>query len=490
MSQARAADVVLSIAVDRVRHLWRSPMVVVATLLSAGLAIASSVVGAQGFAARQQQHTNLVKQLVRNQLQDHGLLTGRTTELALRAIRPPAVGLVIVHGDDDQIPVYVDFSPAGSLQARTPSVEGSTGDLGGGDLEPIVRLLGGLMAIALGLQTVMHGKQTGWLWSLQSLPVQPWQIILGLWVGCCVVIGSGLVLCVSVAVGTASLTLDDGTRELIPALARALPTWLLYLGIMTALGIGLASWARRQVRAYGAMLVCWLVFAWIGPQFVVTVSQLIGSATPRLSMETDRADDYANAERAAEDALGRAIADRHPATQTAIDEMIIARHTDLDELWRQEFSVARQRATAREVEWTLQRDRRDQFVRALTVLFPGGLAGRGAADALDTGDVVARAWRQAIAAQQTRYEQLLFDDRPVATLRTHIDYIKGVSQMFVLVRRPRPGLATMPLFQTPSIPSSARRSALLQTNALLLVHLGLALGLALRVRAHQLRPAD
>jgi len=239
MNRARPADIVLFIAVDRVRHLWRSPMVVVATLLSAGLAMASAVVGAQGFVARQQQHANLVKQLVRSQLQDRGLLAGRTTELALRAIRPPTVGLVLAHGQDAQIPLYADFSPGGSLQTRTPSVEGSAGDLGGlGDVELIVRLLGGLMAIALGLQTVMRARQAGWLWSLQSLPVQPWQIVLGLWAGCCFVIGSGVVLCVGVALGTASVTVDDSMGDLIFAVARALHAGLRDLGPMAAVRVG------------------------------------------------------------------------------------------------------------------------------------------------------------------------------------------------------------------------------------------------------------
>jgi hypothetical protein len=291
-------------------------------------------------------------------------------------------------------------------------------------------------------------------------------------------------------VATVVFRVDDAWRELAVVVLRAYPTWGLYLGTMAAVGIVLAAWARRQSRAYGAMVACWLVFAWLGPQLAATMSMLIRPVSPRLSMETDRGDDYANAERSAEDDLGRLVAEAHPVSQTEADAAIIVLHDELDRAWRAHAADARRRALDREREWDRQREGEDRLSSTLSAFFPGALASRGASDAAETGRVFARLWRTEVERQQDLYDRLLFDDRPQVNIRARLGRIDRGRLIFVLVRRARPALATLPLFHTPQPTSSSQRAALVETNVLLFIQMVMALGVAMRVSPRRLRPAD
>jgi hypothetical protein len=466
-------------------------MVIWATLLTGVIAAVSGAIGAQEFSSREQQHTNLVEQLLRSQLQYNGFLSGNDTELALRALRPTNIAMILVRGQDLNIPQYADFSPAGSLQTRVPIADTESGDLGtAGDLELTIRLIGGLLAIGLGIQTVMHAKQTGWLWAMQTLPLRSWQIVLGQWLGCCIVIWVSTAIAIGAAIAAAIWNVDEGGRELTLGVLRAVPVWFLYLSTMAAIGIGLAVWARNQVRAYGAMLLCWLVLAWLGPQFLTTVSKLIRPVNSRVSMETQRAFGFGDAIGAAADELGQIVSDHHPMNQAAAEALIDALHDDLDRLWQQRTVEARQKASNLEVRWNLQRDQQERLIHNLLAMFPGALASRGASDATDMGESFVKSWRAGIANQQETYNRLLFDDRPRATFATRLGWIDPGRQVFYIVRRKPQSLKALPLGRPVAVSPQARRKALLQTNLLLIIHLMLALGIAMRVSPDRLRPAS
>jgi hypothetical protein len=491
MSRFRSTRLASTIAAERVRVLWRSPLTILAILLCAALPFVSSAVGAQEFASRQQQHTNLVQELVHNQLDYGNTVVGNDTEPALRAVRQPNPSTILVRGRDPQVPQYVDFSPAGPLETRLGTADGGAGDVGTvGDLESILRVIGGLLAMGLGVQTVTHSKQTGWLRAMQTLPLRTWPLVFGRWLGCCLVIWSGAAICVAVGVSAAVMHVDDVLPEIAYGMMRAIPTWFLYLGTMAAIGCALASWARRPLHAYGGMLLCWLLLAWPGPQFVANVSKLARPVSPRLTMETTRAAEYADAIGAAADQLGDLVSDRHPINQSAAEDLLATMHDELDRLWQQRAREARQSATDRDVVWNQERNRQERLLSLLLMAFPGALASRGASDATDTGAVFADMWRTSIADQQATYNRLLFDDRPRVSFPIRLDRIDRGHQVSYITRREPVKLQNLSLAAPPAVSPRARRSALLRTDLLLLAQLTIALGIAMRVNPDRLRPVS
>lgn len=487
MDKRVAQRVVLTVAKDRLHQLLRSPIVIIGMLLTVGLAVVSSAVGAREFEARQQQHLDLVRQLVKSQV-NQALLSGSGVESSLRALRPPPLGIVLAHGRDPVVPVFADFAPAGTLQTRTPSTEEGTGDLGAlGDLESILRLIGGLFAVSLGVHAVMRSKQTGWLWSMGSLPLEPWHIVLGLWLGCCLVGWLAVILCVAAAVVATSLSIDGAGSNLVGPAAVALPTWLLYMATMSALGAMLSIRSSRQARTYAAAVLCWLVLAWLGPQFATSLGQVFQRVVPRMVMEADRAERYANAERSAELDLGQLVAAQHPTNQMEIDGVMEALRPSLDSLWQRHALINRMATIQFEDQWQAQRDRQEHVVATLAGLFPGGLVSRGVTNAMDTGDAMTSYWRTTVSTRATTYDRMLFDDRPRINVRVQLD--RGI-ELMSFVRRPRPLRSSLPVFEEAVTPRRLRYAAVLQADVLLMVQLVLILVLALTIRPSHLRPAS
>lgn len=470
----RSLDVTMTVAIDRARHLAGSWSVLGIAALLVLLSGVSATFGAQVYLERWQQQRALAEQLTRSQFEANDKLMGESMQPGLRGLRPPPTGMIFARGRDPLLPIYVDFAPSGSLETHTPSDVVRDSDIGTlVDLEFIVRVLLGLLAIACGAEAVTRVRSGGWLRAVLSLPVEPWQFFLGAWLGATAVVAAVLGLCAACALLGASLQLTDATAVLTLTLLPAVPAWLLYLGAMTAAGVALAARASRQASPYGAMIVLWLLTSWLGPQLVVAAGRLLRPVTTRAAMEDERADAHANVVREASTGVGQALLVMAKDSPLDLRDAVDVLGPQLDPLWQTYVRQARRAARAVDEPWRQRYLAQQRLVSELSWLMPGSVLAAGAGDAMDTGPAADRVWRRAVDVEQAQLEQKLFDDRPHVSMR-----VPGRTPMYV--RHPALGFADVPLFVAPTVSSNERRWGLIKTDLLLVVYLIVALALALR----------
>jgi hypothetical protein len=97
---------------------------------------------------------------------------GTDVDRSLRVLRAPTPSAIVIPGHEASLPAAWDLGPAG-LETLAPyppaDLASETGSLL--DVEAVIRLFGGLFAIALGAWTVTRDKLRGWLEAEATLPV-------------------------------------------------------------------------------------------------------------------------------------------------------------------------------------------------------------------------------------------------------------------------------------------------------------------------------
>jgi hypothetical protein len=144
------------------RRRLRQPLSQWTVAAFAVVACASVIVGTRDLAVRRDLRARQIADLAATQVRSPSQLLGWTPERALRVIRAPQLGSVITRGDDMSLPAYFDFGPAGAIWARDVPVdvaELETGRLF--DLAFLARVLGGMIAVLVGVETVGAGRGRG-----------------------------------------------------------------------------------------------------------------------------------------------------------------------------------------------------------------------------------------------------------------------------------------------------------------------------------------
>jgi len=392
------------------------------------------------------------------QVRGPNYLLGNTVESSLRSIRPPELGSIVVRGDDVGFPSHFDFGPSGVRWARDVSLDVTELDAGRSfDFAFLARVLGGLIAILLGVETINSARQEGIFQAWSALGTSPQLAVVGrifgTWAsavfGMAIIFGAGLVVGISASTGNIA--------ELTLLLARAAVPTTLYLGAFIVIGVTTTIWIRRQGMATLAGLALWIGMVMFSPQAVALVSRTVFPDRLRAAMESRRDDAFVAAVRFGEDALGGAlVASVGDVPPEEMNRAIGRLHSDLERVWTAHARKARQAAISVEQSWKSTRIQQREFEQIAELLTPAGALDQAMRELSNTGTAMTTSWVDAIEAEQVKLNQWLFDDRPRLTIRAPSG---DTRQLLGFQRQESPTLSKRPVFIEPDISAWRRWQA-------------------------------
>lgn len=350
-------------------------------------------------------------------------MTGASVERVLRMPRPPQLGSIIARGDDVRLPVYFDFGPAGLIWGNTIATDTAQSQTGALlDLESILRIIGGLIAVLLGASVVGRSRFRGQLHAWQALGVHPAIGVAGKLLGCMTLLVIGSCVTLAVAFAAIAIRFPEEAASVAALLASLLTPTTIYLCVLAAGGAALAVWLPTMSTALLASVGGWCAVAMIGPQIAGVTGPLLSPGVAR--SEHERARDQVHAEdlRTAEHALGDEVdsvltgfPDRIPAP--ALDEAIDKQRPRLESIWMTHVQNTRQTLTNAETQWMNWRVRQMKIEGWSQHLTPGASLVAAATSLAGTGSGLTLAWYRHTAVHQKNLNQALFDNRPMATIR-------------------------------------------------------------------------
>lgn len=352
------------------------------------------------------------------------VFTSRDTDSALRVIREPTIGLTFVNGAHARLPLYWDVGPAG-LRYGPPA-----GAYAGGpstprlDVEYLIRIVLGLFALLLGLETIGGERQHGTLRPLLAQPVSNVSLILGktgangaLILGCVVW---------TVAVAYATVVLSNPSPGISFAVVVGVVglSWT-YLMFCFFLGFACASIASTVPRAQILALSVWLLQSAVSVPLVSSLVDVVARLRPRADFESELQRAYSITNREASNSLGTAFLarigrsdwlaiDKDPKEQARMKIELEPLWADFAQRWRNDM-------VGREIRWQAARQRQESAVSWASTVTAGLLFNRLAADLVGTGARSADLWHQAAAAHQSRLHEPLVARRPELPLRIPTD---------------------------------------------------------------------
>jgi ABC-type transport system involved in multi-copper enzyme maturation permease subunit len=441
----------------------------------AGLAILvcfSVQVGISELEVRREDYLAQLSDLAREQVRPRLPLVGWVPEPVLRAIRRPELGSIVARGDDMAIPAYFDFGPAGVVWARNVSsdvAQLNTGTLT--DVESIVRVLGGFLALVLGFQCIAGARALGTLKTWHALGAGAVPTVLGKLLGCWCITTAGSVVVLAAAALSAILRLPNEPTELSRIFIRCAVPTTLYLGCFVAIGGAFAIWARNQAGALAGGIALWILVAMVWPQAVALGAQMETQGVMRARMELQRDKAFDDEVRAGQDSLGNKVAEwLGDPTAAQAQAIVQERQRELDALWQTYVNSARMAAGAIEEAWRQEHVREKRFER-LAYLSPGTPLLRSFAALSETGFELAGRWSSAVDTQEGKLVQLLFDNRSQVTVRVPS---RGGRQLLRMERNKGIPWHDLPEFQTPMGTTTETWQAAARPLLALAAFLGLA----------------
>lgn len=408
----------------------------------------SILLGQRNFNAQSADYADQVQSRLQVQLRGTGRALGRALEPGLRVIRPPSQRTILVEGDDHALPAGWDAAPAG-LEALPPYTANSrSGDKGGiWDFEALVRLLGGVIALALGVGRGTRDRASNWLEALRTLPVAPSVAVLARIAGGC------MTLTFFVALSWGILTMFLSTiswsehQSLVQVWLLAIPV-LLYLWALLGIGTGLAWALRGSGQAVLGGLISWLVLALLGPAAIQVAAQLVDELPSRSQMERDRREQFADATSQIEKVISQRLVPRGVslAEPRDLDRLATEEFHRLDADWQKAVRAARQQTDRVEFEWQRHVESHVRLISTAEWLCVGALLRNSMAEFLGTGRATTRRWQEAVLHYQVSLQNALFDNRPVVNLRVPFH---DNDQYMNLPRHTPPRFGELPLFDPP-----------------------------------------
>ncbi|HEX2188886.1 MAG TPA: ABC transporter permease [Longimicrobiaceae bacterium] len=394
--------------------------------------------------------------------------------IMLRAMRAPEPLSVLVRGLDGALPQYWEFTSvgveAGPSAASTQRLADVLGQL---DMEFLVRIVLGLLAILLAFDAVAGEKEMGTLRAVLSHSVPRPAFMAGK------VIGGAVTLLVPLAAafllallsarffGVDLLAPDTLSRAALLAAASAL-----YLMCLYSLGLMVSSVVTAQKTALVVLLVAWVAMVLAIPPTSTLVAQAVSPVPAPYLVATQKRALDADLRRTAELAMGEAymrVAGQTEVTMSGriYEENRAAMDRAFTPIMTDYFSQ-RRRALG-EVDRDAERRAAVQarVARAIMSLSPAAAFASAAADLAGTGDADYRAWREAVRRQQTRLDAALFEDPP--TLRIQAT---ECCSMTTDLRVPPP-VASLPAFAPPQRDAGAAVGRSLGALGLLLLYTAL-----------------
>lgn len=447
-------QVTLSIARRELRDHFTSLRFVVIGILVLVMTPLSVYVGARDYASRRDDWTRHVADRQKLAEGPAGVVRGMDLPYTqgndlevLRVVRPPSRWSVLVRGVDASLPAYWDFGPSG-VEPGPPATQTQrlTDAYGMLDLEFIVRVALGLLAILLAFDAVCGEKEQGTLRAVLAQPVSRVAFLTAKMIGGAVTVVVPWAVSLLLGVATAALMGVDLLQGAdLGRLAALFAVGALYLVVLFAFGLLVSSLAANQKSALVTSLVAWvLVTLALPPTASMCARAIVPTPSPE-AIAARRQFISQDLEREAELRRGEVFHDVTGATRVSLE--LFER---FDKELRRGLAAAQSESWAKrrrvlgdlEADWNRRVSRQDHAAIVMASASPGALFARAAANIAGTGDDESRRWNEAVRWHAGQLETAVFQSPPSF-------YLKTSNGQAYFEQRPGVPAAELPSFSDP-----------------------------------------
>ncbi|HVP50326.1 MAG TPA: ABC transporter permease subunit [Candidatus Bathyarchaeia archaeon] len=391
-------------------------------------------------------------------------------ELAVfRAVRRPNPLSVFIRGLDGAIPEYWDFTPTGIEEGPSALRPKRLSDLLGQlDMEFLIRVALGLLAILLAFDAVSGEKEMGTLRLAFSQPISRAGFLTGKLIAGAIallvpVAASFLVALLSSKIfGMESLPVDGSLNLLLIFVASGICLLCFY-----SLGLLISSLTRSQKTSIIVLLVIWVVLTLAASPVATFTAQAVSPSPGRHLVETQKKtlDDSLRIE--SEKAMGSVYVEVTGVTDRMSYGDYLKNKGEVNRRIAPIIAayVNKRRQLLAEVQWDADRKehRQNRIARTIMWLSPAATYSNVATDLSGTGDESRSAWLEATQRYSNRLGAALFEDPPLITVQ-----VGGMSQ--TIERRKLPTISNLPAFAAPAHDASATIQGALPSIMILLVY--------------------
>jgi len=389
---------------------------IVLVLLALALVPVALYQGTQTYAAQSEAVQRLRDQREAERSKASANPTGLQKEPGLRAIRTLVSSSILVRGMETDL--AWDVAPAGIESVQPPLDATSRSATGALDLEFVIRVVLGLLALTLGGDLLARDRDSGTLHSLRCQPLSDSLIFAGKVVGGCIALGLAVLLVAMTSLLLLKLTGQFLTPELGTAIAALGATGFLYMTAMYGLGVLAATLMRSYAALNAAAISLWVIVALVTTPIIASLATLVQPVRSRIAVERDAAAAFDLHSRDLSDRLGDVFgqAAGPPTAWSQADSNLDLRH-EIESGWREHVRTTRPSLRALHTAASASEAAQDRFASRLALLTPASAFTEAASAIAGTGDAAFRRWDTAARDYQSALEDQLFDDPPRIRIR-------------------------------------------------------------------------
>ena len=441
------------------RHHARSPLVWLLVLTAVTLAVFAVHVGIDRLRLVALRHAELSAQLQSVRGDGSVPLFGLQAEPALRVLRPPEPLSILARGLDTVTPSFWDFSPSGVRRGAPFSDVGRARAAASNvDLEFLIRVVVGLLAILLAVDSVAGERERGELLALLGQSVEPRDVLLGKLLGGAAILGAAVgAVCAAALVTTLIEDRTLITRGYVLSLLSLWAAGWLYCFVCFSGALLLSTVSTSYRLGLTAAFVTWTVMTLVVVDANAVLVPALAPARSPAALEIDRERLVESASATIRDSLGDqfAAALGGPSAWVARqDDATLVRsvRARLDPLWDRHVAEVRGQLDAIDRAAGQADQRQELLSRIASFLNPAAEFVAAAGNLAGTGEPAAAAWQDTTAAYQRELNGLLFDNQPRYYIR--VPYTEGASGtsrhlLVALDRHALTKLGGLPAFAAP-----------------------------------------
>lgn len=367
----------------------------------------------------------------------------------LTALRHPEPLSALVKGVDGALPQYWLFTPAG-VEAGPPSATARrlSDLLGHLDLEFLVRVVLGLLAILLAFDAVVGEKERGTLRAVLTFPIPRAAFLTGKLMGGAVTLLVPLTLAYLFALLCAQLFgIDALASENLMKTGLLYCASAAYLLCYYALGLLVSALVRSQKTSLVALLIIWTITVLAVPPLATLLAQVVAPSQSLKSLEEEKKALEEDLRHSAEIEMGAVYREITGTPENSISGL--AYENNKEEIDRRIAGiVVREMKGRRRLIGGLEQDaerraeRQNRISRWIMVGSPAAVFANAATELVGTGDADYAAWLRSVREQQSRLNDALFDDPPVV-------FIRNGGATYSAQRKDSPAAHDLPAFSPP-----------------------------------------
>ncbi len=476
-----AGHAVWTIAVRELMDALTSVRFLVIALLVVGLTPLTVYVGTQDYADRLADFSRLAAE---RQALAAGLAGKRVTGIADFMSAQNALSVVralrVARAAQRALP-GLGRRPGGILGLFTRGIEAGPSAsrpqrladlLGQLDLEFLVRVVLGLLAILLAFDAVAGEKELGTLRAVLSQPIPRSAFLGGKLAGSAITLLVPLsIVFLSAPLYARQFGIDLLGSDALSKITLLAATSGAYLVCFYALGLLISALTASQKTSLVVVLVVWVLAVLAVPPLGTLVAQAVSPVPPVHALQAEeRALDDRLSQEAAQ-AMGVVYREITGLPEDWVDSSKYEQHKEAINRRIAPIVVAyvnKRRQLVGELEREAERRsaRQNEVARVIMAMSPAAVFAGAAADLAGTGDADCVAWLEAVRRYQSRLDTALFDDPPTVTIQN------GRGTLWV-DRRDPPSVAGLPPFVPPRRDAAAALARAFPALGLLALYAGL-----------------